>query len=549
MKENSLFEYAFIPNMEDKGIKFRENVAIAKKTLLQGTKIVYGKKIITVANDIHTGGIFSVQNIKKGDNVIFLGAIIGQAAKHIKAGELINDGINGNITTKELPKHCNAACKSVQSANYDPLLSRRTFKGFRCKVTVDGREGGGTENIIAILNTVKCSAVAAKNIAHLARKILLPKYPNVTDVVAITQESGCGMPRGKSREELLRILIRIMNHPNIRAVYLLGLGCEHLTPSDEMPGNIIPVLRSEVIDYDKRVIADSLQRYKSEIHAINYIINGPLKELFSYANKYRRELLPLSYITLGLKCGGSDIFSGISSNIALGVAVDKLVKAGGAAIITETPEFDGYMHIIAERARNKKIASKLVGLLPRFDKLSRQYPIPGNGRQRVAPGNRHGGLLNIFVKSASAAQKCGTSPIEGVLDYADWIYDNCKRGLWVLDCPSYDQISTPALGLSGSQIVAFTTGLGTPIGSALSQVVKIGNRREIGLKNHVDFFAEDILHGKSAEEVGARLFEFIVSVASGDKITKIQKINRDMTKRGFSELHHEFMLWKRWGDN
>ncbi len=126
-----------------------------------------------------------------------------------------------------------------------------------------------------------------------------------------------------------------------------------------MPGNIIPVLRSEVIDYDKRVIADSLQRYKSEIHAINYIINGPLKELFSYANKYRRELLPLSYITLGLKCGGSDIFSGISSNIALGVAVDKLVKAGGAAIITETPEFDGYMHIIAERARNKKNCFKV----------------------------------------------------------------------------------------------------------------------------------------------------------------------------------------------
>lgn len=549
MKEYNLFEYAFIPNIEHKEGKIRANVAIAKKTLYKGKKINYKRDTITIANDIHTGNIFSVKNIKKGDNVIFLGVIIGQATKNIKAGELISDDIDVNITTKKIQAKHVFTYKNVRTTDYNPLLSRRTFKGFRCKVTVDGREGGGTENIIAILNTVKCSAVAAKNIAHLARKVLLPKYRNVTDVVAITQESGCGMPQGKSREELLRIIIRIMNHPNIRGVYLLGLGCEHLTSSCEIPGNIISVLKSEVVDYGQRVFTDSLQRYKSEIDAINYIVSGPLKELFSYANKYRREPLPLSYITLGLKCGGSDIFSGISSNMALGVAVDKLVKAGGAAIITETPEFDGYMHIIAERARNKKIASELISLLPRFDKLSRQYPIVGEGRQQVAPGNRYGGLFNIFLKSASAAQKCGTSPIEGVLDYGDWIYDSHNRGLWVLDSPSYDQISTPALGLSGSQIVAFTTGLGTPIGSALSQVIKIGNRREIGLKKHVDFFAENILYGKSAEEVGTRLFEFIVSVASGDKITKIQEINRDMTKRGFSELHHEFMLWKRWGDN
>ncbi len=545
----SFSDYAFVANFteDSSGYKLRDNIAIAKKPLHCGLVLYDGARKITLKSDMPVGSLFSIKDIDKGEYIISFGITIGKARCFIDAGSLIDDNACSEMETEIYSNKTFST--TPQKGRYDPLLLKRTFRGFPCKVTIDGKEGGGTENIVAILSTVKCSAVAVKNIAFLARKRLLHKYPHVTDVVAITHESGCGIPEGGAKEELLQILVRIMNHPNIGFVFLLGLGCEHLTPCSETPENIIPFLRSKVIDFDKRVMSDKLQHYLGELEAIEQIVDGPIKELLRVADKRRRKPLPISYLTLGLKCGGSDIFSGICANPVLGRAVDKLVKGGGAAIITEIPEFDGYMHIIAERARNEEVARKLRDLLPTFDRISKQYPIPGIGRQKVAPGNKKGGLLNIFVKSASAAQKCGNAVIEGVLDYGDWIYDKDLRGLWVLNAPSYDQISTTALGLSGSQIVAFTTGLGTPIGAALSQVIKIGNRYEMGLKKHVDFFTESVLKGRSIEEVGDELFEYILSVASGDVITNVSKINREIAQKGIFETHHEFTLWKRWGDN
>lgn len=432
------------------------------------------------------------------------------------------------------------------------VVKAGTFQGFRCQVALDGKEGAGTENLVAIVSTVKCAAVAANNLAYLARRKLLSKHPNVTGVVAITHESGCSLPdgsKGQATKELLRILIRVMNHPNIRAIFLLGLGCEHLTPCLDVPENITPLLESQVIDFKQRVIADVLQRFSSEIRALNSIINGPLNKLFIKANKYKRESIPLSYLTLGLKCGGSDGYSGTCANPALGVAVDRLVSAGGAAIITETPELAAAIPALVKRARDKKIARWLNGLLPRFDRVSHKYPIPGQGRQFMAPGNKIGGLRNALVKSAAAAKKSGSARVEGVLEYGDSIYTSQRRGLWVLDCPSYDQISTPGLGLSGAQIIAFTTGLGTPIGSAISQVVKIGNRHQMGLKEHVDYFADGVIKGRTIEAVGEDIFELIIAIASGEKRTKVAVLNDKMFSLGMSEMHQEFMPWKRWGDN
>jgi altronate hydrolase len=542
-------DYAFVSNLKyGSNNNLQDNIGIAKRTISESSELFYNNREIRLVENIPVGSFFTIKNVNKGDNIVSFGVVVGKATRSLKEGELVDNGKNDCITETEI-EECKPLSVKPQPTQYDPSLLKRTFNGFRCKVTIDGKEGGGTGNVVAILNTVKCSAVAARNISHLAKKRFLDKYSNVTDVIAITHESGCGMPEGDSRNELLRILINIMNHPNIRTVFLLGLGCEHLTSCTEMPENIIPFLRSDVIDFDGRVMFGHLQQYANEIEAVEHITNGPVKDLLAVADKYSREPLPLSYLTLGLKCGGSDIFSGICSNPTLGYAVDKLVKAGAAAIITETPEFDGNMHILAARARNEEVFSKIQQLLPKFHDMSQKYPISGSGRQKVAPGNKQGGLLNIIIKAASAIQKCGTTTIEGVLNYCDWIYDTQPRGVWILDCPSYDQISTPALGLSGSQMVAFTTGLGTPIGSPLGQVVKIGNRRDMGLKDQVDLFTEDILNGKSIEEMGEELFEFIVSVASGSKSTKVEEFNTKLYKRGFSEGHYEFMLWKRWGDN
>jgi len=511
--------------------------------------LCYGKEVFTVPRDIQTGALFAIRNVAEGEPIVAFGVVVGACRYKVALGQLISDDLIDHSAEAVRSREKALSSSKCRPIRYDPSLMKRTFMGYRCNVTKDGRQGGGTENIVAIVNTVKCSAVAAKNIASLARRKLLPKFRNVTDVIAITHESGCGMPVGGSRNELLNILTQIINHPNVRAVYLLGLGCEHLNVCTEKPENVLPYLCSKVIEFDRKVITDHLQRYDSEIEAVNNIVDGPLKDLFALADSARREPLPLSYLTLGLKCGGSDIFSGICGNPALGHAVDNLVKAGGAAIITETPEFDGCIDLICKRVETNEIKQKLEQILPRFDEISKKYPIPGMGRQMVSPGNKGGGLINVFVKSASAIRKAGTTPIQGVLEYGDNIHEKDRRGLWFLDCPSYDQISCPAVGISGSQIVAFTTGLGTPIGSALGQVVKIANRKEVGLRDHIDFFAESILSGEPVEDVGDRLFELIISIASGEICSKGKQMNKEMLGQNMPEAHYEFMPWKRWGDN
>lgn len=541
-------EYAVIVNPRQVGSLKADNIAVAKVDIPAGRELQSNGHTTRISQPIPRGCSFAINEIARDESIIALGVHVGFASRKIAAGGYIDPAGLGNMRHElksEEPLLCSLATETPYS---DDLLSR-TFNGFRRKVTTAGKEGAGTQNIVAILNTVKCSQTTTQNIAYLAKQKLLPKYPNVTDVVAITQEYGCGMPVGKAKAELARLLIAIMNCPNIGAVYVLGLGCEHLCPIPGVEGSVFTTFADSVIDFEERAQTDHLQHYRSELAAVNAIVDGPLIRMFEAANRCEREPLPIRHLTLGLKCGGSDRFSGVTANPALGVAVDRLIRGGGAAIITETPEFEGYMHVMAERSRDEGTARWLLNMIPRFDEVSRTYPIPESGRQQVTPGNFKGGLLNIFMKAAGAAAKAGSSAVEGGLEYGDSIYVHDRRGLWVLDCPSYDQISTPALALSGCQMVVFTTGRGTAIGSALGQVVKVASTREVGLDQHIDFFADGILNGESLESVGEAMFEKILAIASGSDATAIERWNQLLLEAGLPHQHYEFMPWKRWADN
>jgi len=257
-----------------------------------------------------------------------------------------------------------------------------------------------------------------------------------------------------------------------------------------------------------------------------------LPELLEEANRVGRTRCDARELAVGLKCGGSDAFSGITANPALGVASDLLVRAGGTTVITEIPEFFGAEHLFAARARSRTVAAEIFAAMRRFKAYVER--VGGSMSENPSPGNKEGGLLNITIKSLGALAKAGTAAVEGVLDYGELVWERGKGGLWLLYCPSYDQESTPALVASGCQIVCFTTGRGTGIGNAIAPVIKIGSNgalyRRMG--GDIDFNAGVVLdENRPIDEVGRELFQTILAVASGQNV------------KAEENAHREFMIW------
>jgi altronate hydrolase len=257
-----------------------------------------------------------------------------------------------------------------------------------------------------------------------------------------------------------------------------------------------------------------------------------LPALLEDADRNERVECDARELCVGLKCGGSDAFSGLTANPALGVASDLFVRAGGAAVITEIPEFFGAEHLFAARARDRDVAGKVLGAMDRFRRYVER--VGGSMAENPSPGNREGGLLNITIKSLGALAKAGTASVEGVLDYGELVRG---AGLWLLYCSSYDQESVPALVGSGCQIVCFTTGRGTGIGNAIAPVVKIGSNDALykRMAGDIDLNAGAVLEGRSVEVVGRELFEQVLRVASGERV------------RAEETGHREFMIWSEEG--
>jgi altronate hydrolase len=544
-----------------------DDVAVARQPLPAGTRLAstrFGD--LTLAADIPMGHRFALRPVAAGGWIHQYGQPFARS-KGLRPG----DPVNADTTLNEVP-HVDADSLDLRTPTLPPWEGPRpTFMGYR---RPDGRVG--VRNWVLVVPTSMCSSHEASTIAlraEMSRLYSRDKYPNVDGVTAIPHTRGCGCPDYEPRasadqltgvvEASMRMLGRYIEHPNVGAVLIIELGCEKTNLSAvgkylalAPQGPVTSVTGSHargasLVDFGKRhgkpVLTMSVQNAGGTLATIQRGLEL-LPALLEAANQTPRTECDASDLVIGLKCGGSDAFSGLTANPALGHASDLLVRAGATTIITEIPEFFGAEHLFAARARDRNVASQIFAAMIRF----RRYVdrVGGSMSENPSPGNKEGGLLNITIKSLGALAKSGTAPVQGVLDYAQSVWDNPPssilhppsssspasraRGLHLLYCPSYDQESTPALVASGCQIVCFTTGRGTGIGNAIAPVLKIGSNTPLftRMSGDLDYNAGPILDGTvTLPQAGQDLLNLILSTASGHP-----------TKSEHSG-HREFMIW------
>jgi altronate hydrolase len=350
------------------------------------------------------------------------------------------------------------------------------------------------------------------------------KYPNVDGVVAIPHNKGCGCQDGSTIDVMLRTLSNYADHPNVGAVILIDLGCEKTNLA-----KVEQYLLKRQKSFDKPVAKIGIQ----EVGGTQATIERGMKEvarMLPEVNRVERQRVPISELVLGVKCGGSDGFSGISANPSLGRAADLLVRSGGTVLITEVPEFCGAEHVLANRAKDAETGRAVYRMVDWYKEYAAKFGAVLN--HNPSPGNIMGGLLNITVKSLGAIAKGGTTRIEGVIEYAE---RPTQRGLNLMQGPGYDQESTPGLVAAGATVVVFTTGRGTTIGNAIAPVIKLASNSPVFdlMANDLDLSAGGVIDGtETIDEVGARVFDHVRSVASGEVNALAEE-----------HKHREFQFW------
>jgi len=393
-----------------------------------------------------------------------------------------------------------------------------TFMGI---VRADGRVA--TRNYIGILSTVNCSATVAHGIADAFKGEALAQFPNVDGVVALTHGSGCGMDvQGESMQVLRRTLGGYARHANFAGVLIVGLGCE--------ANQINALLGAESLQEGPLLHTFSIQDTGGTGKSIAKGV-AMVSEMLPHANRVTRERVPASHLVLGLQCGGSDGYSGITANPALGAAVDRLVRHGGTAILSETPEIYGAEHLLTRRAVSKDVADKLIERIKWWEEYTARNK--GEMNNNPSPGNKAGGLTTILEKSLGAVAKGGTTNLVAVYEYAEPV---TAKGFVYMDTPGYDPVSATGQVAGGANMICFTTGRGSAYGCAPSPSLKLATNTALWNRQEedIDINCGEIVDGTaSVDEIGERFFRMILDTASGQKSK--------------SELHgygqNEFVPW------
>lgn len=378
-------------------------------------------------------------------------------------------------------------------------LPARLFDGYHRR---DGRVG--TRNHVGVLTSVNCSATVSRRIAAAFHEDAMAPYAHVDGVAAFTHSTGCGTAyAGEGVENLQRTLAGYANHPNFHSVVIVGLGCE--------VNQIDRLIADMGLQRSDRLHTFTIQDVGGTARAIDHG-RGLVRELIQQADTARRAPAPVSAITLGLQCGGSDGWSGITANPALGVASDMLVAHGGTAILSETPEIYGAENLLLARAARPETASRLLERLEWWENY-----VARNGASldnNPSPGNKRGGLTTILEKSLGAVAKSGTAPLMGVYRFAEPID---RKGFVFMDSPGYDPCSATGQIASGATMIAFTTGRGSVFGSKPSPCVKLASNARLAahMDDDIDVDCSPVLTGESVQAAGARVFEEIMAVASG----------------------------------
>ncbi|MDC1356419.1 UxaA family hydrolase [Pseudomonadota bacterium] len=471
---------------------------------------------LTIDAPILSGQKIAKVDISANSPIYKYGTIIGFADSNIIKGQVLT---NSNVVFKEFIRE-HDYCAKYQPTRFVNESSERSFMGFKRK---DGRVG--TRNFIAVVSTVNCSATVVHEIASYFSQEKLKKYTNVDGVAAFSHSTGCGMElSGEPMNLLHRTLGGYISHPNVASSLVVGLGCERC--------QVGGLFESQGILESNKLRTLVMQENGGTTATIKAGIKC-IEEMLEEANKIERVETPLSSLIVGLQCGGSDAFSSLSANPALGKAVDILVAHGGTAILSETPEIYGVENSLTARAVNNKVAEKLMNKVNWWkDVYSVGRDVQINGT--VSPGNQKGGLANILEKSLGSAMKGGTTGLMEVYNYAEKVD---QKGFVFMDTPGFDPVSATGQIAGGANLVAFTTGRGSCFGAKPTPSIKLATNSNLyeRMNEDMDINCGLVIDGKkNIDEMGKEIFEEFISFASGKK-TKSEVLNLG---------RHEFAPWQ-----
>lgn len=485
-----------------------DNIAVARVPLSPGRTIRLGGRTIRVADPIPPGHKVALTSVAPGETIIRYGQPMGRCSVAIAPGQHVhvhNVAYQERAIEYEFP--------AGEMPFPAPPKEMPVFLGYPRQ---DGRTG--TRNYIAVVAASNCASHAAGLAARAFENVELP--PNVDGVVAFPHGDGCGHAIGPDTDLLRRTLGGVLDHPNVFAAVLIGLGCED--------NQIEPYLGGEAAR-GGRLIGMTLQS-SGGTGATVEAARREIRRLLEQAAAARRVELPASKLVLGLNCGGSDSFSGITANPALGVCSDLLAALSGTPVLAETPEIFGAEHLLVRHARNRQVAEKLLAFIRGYREYLGRYGETFDANP--APGNKEGGISNIVEKSLGAVAKAGSSGLMNVVDYAERIH---SPGFVFMNTPGYDPVSLAGLAAGGVNLIAFTTGRGSAIGFPTVPVLKISSNSQTyaRMPDNIDINAGRIADGEATiEQVGREIFDRLLRVASGER-TAAERFG-----------HKEFVPWR-----
>ncbi|WP_282607087.1 UxaA family hydrolase [Pelagibius sp. Alg239-R121] len=491
-----------------------DNVVVARQNIAEGT-LVAGEGVTAIGRVVQ-GHKLATRAIALGEPIRKYNQIIGFATCPIVAGEHVHEH---NCAVQEFARDYDF-CADARPVPMVGEADKRSFAGYR---RTNGRVG--TRNYIGVLTSVNCSATVARFIADaFNRSGLLDDYPNIDGVVSFVHGTGCGMASsGEGFDNFQRTLWGYASHPNFAGILMIGLGCEVF----QIPQLMETYGLSDTDSFQTMTIQANGGTRKSIEAGVERI-----KAMLPAANACRREDVPASELSLALQCGGSDGYSGITANPALGAAADLLVRNGGTAILSETPEIYGAEHLLTRRAVSREVGEKLIERIHWWEDYTQRNG--GEMNNNPSPGNKLGGLTTILEKSLGAAAKGGTMPLSGVYLYGEPID---TKGFVFMDSPGYDPCSITGQVASGANVVCFTTGRGSVFGYKPAPSIKLATNSLMyeNMSEDMDVNCGPIAEGgSSVEEKGAEIFEKVLAVASGTQ-SKSEEL-------GFGD--NEFVPWQ-----
>jgi altronate hydrolase len=506
-----LIDVSPAPTAENAALRLHstDNVAIARVSLAPGQVVrPGGGPAVSVREAVPAGHKLALAAIAEGEPVRRYGEVIGRARVPIEAGSHVhtqNLAFEEIVFDYEFP----AVDRPLPDRPHDVPV----FLGYPRE---DGR--AGTRNYIAVVAASNCAAHTVSAIAASYAGAALP--PSVDGVVAFPHGEGCAHSIGPDTEQLRRTLAGVLAHPNVSSALIVGLGCET---------NQISHYLGAQAPAGSRIEGFTLQESGGTRATVEAARNRISVFLDRAAAETRVEL-PLSKLVVGLNCGGSDSFSGLTANPALGYCSDLLASVGAAAVLAETPEIVGAEHLLVRRARSRAVAERLLAMIAGYKAYLNRFG--GSFDDNPSPGNKAGGLTNIVEKSLGAVTKGGTTPLNEVVDYAEPVHG---PGLVFMNTPGYDPASLSGLAAGGANLIAFTTGRGSAIGFPTVPVLKVATNSSTfhRMRDNMDINAGQIADGlKTLEELGRVIFEELVRVASG-KRTASERVG-----------HREFVPWR-----